>query len=155
LSAGPPCPFCDPAGHEVVAENQLAFAFLDGYPLNPGHILVVPRRHVPTWSEATRDEKLAILDLADQVMARLDVQGVAVPGPDAGPHSDKSATWDAAPGTHLVPDGYNLGVNVGRAAGQTVMHAHLHVIPRYRGDHPDPRGGVRWIFPKKARYWEE
>jgi diadenosine tetraphosphate (Ap4A) HIT family hydrolase len=53
-----------------------------------------------------------------------------------------------------VPAGYNIGINVGEAAGQTVAHAHLHVIPRHQGDLPDPRGGIRWIIPAKARYWE-
>lgn len=100
---------------------------LDAYPVSPGHTLVIPRRHVETYRDATAAEQAALWSLVNEVCARLDE-------------------------TH-EPDGYNLGVNVGAAAGQTVMHVHLHVIPRYRGDSPDPRGGVRHVFPDKAKYW--
>lgn len=121
------CPFCDLHAREILVENELAVAFPDGFPVNPGHTLIVPRRHVATWFDATREEQLAILDLADRVKAGLD--------------------------SERRPDGYNLGLNCGEAAGQTVAHLHLHVIPRFRGDHPSPKGGVRWIFPDKAKYW--
>ena len=108
--------------------------------------LIIPRRHVASWFDATREEQLAILDLADQVKADLDAHGI--PRFEPG-------TQNTAPGTGLRPDGYNLGLNIGAAAGQTIVHLHLHVIPRFEGDSPDPRGGVRWIFPDKARYWDE
>ena len=109
-----------------VAANALAFAIRDGFPVSPGHTLVIPRRLVATWFEATREEQLAILELVDEVKARLDAE--------------------------LRPDGYNIGINAGVAAGQTVMHLHVHLIPRYSGDVADPRGGVRHLMPGKGNY---
>ena len=109
-----------------VAANALAFAIRDGFPVSPGHTLVIPRRLVATWFEATREEQLAVLELVDVVKAQLDAE--------------------------LKPDGYNIGINAGVAAGQTVMHLHVHLIPRYRGDVADPRGGVRHLMPGKGNY---
>ena len=97
-----------------VAANELAFAVRDKHPVTPGHTLVVPRRIVSTWFDATVEEQHAIFALVDEVKAALDLA-----------HG---------------PDGYNVGFNAGVAAGQTVMHLHVHVIPRYRGDMDDPRG---------------
>lgn len=94
-----------------------------------GHALVVPKRVVATWFEATREERIAIMDLIDEVKGRLDAEH--------------------------TPDGYNIGINAGEAAGQTVMHLHVHVIPRYRGDVEDPRGGVRHVIPGKGNYLED
>lgn len=130
----PPSPFLalPPTAH--VARNELAFAIRDGYPVSPGHTLVIPFRHIATWFDATREEQIAILALVDEVKRQLD-RGVA--------HSD---------GTARVPDGYNVGFNAGEAAGQTVMHLHVHVIPRYAGDVDDPRGGVRHVIPGKGNY---
>lgn len=141
------CPFCSLVGREFVAENDLAVAFRDGFPVNPGHTLIIPRRHVPTWFLATREEQIAILELADRVKAQLEADGVTVSELSRG-------TRNLEIGASLRPDGYNLGLNCGEAAGQTIPHLHLHVIPRYRGDHPSPKGGVRWIFPDKAKYWD-
>ena len=109
-----------------LASNALAFAIRDGFPVSPGHTLIVPRRLVATWFEATRGEQVALLDLVDVVKAQLDAE--------------------------LKPDGYNIGINAGAAAGQTVMHLHLHLIPRFAGDVPDPRGGVRHVIPGKGNY---
>jgi diadenosine tetraphosphate (Ap4A) HIT family hydrolase len=122
-------PFLDRPMAEWVASNSLAFAIRDLYPVPPGHTLIVPRRPVATWFEATRDERLAIVDLLDVVKERLDAE--------------------------FRPDGYNVGFSAGAAAGQTVMHLHLHVIPRYRGDCEDPRGGVRHVIPGKGNYLRE
>jgi len=122
------CPFCDLSTRQLLGENRLAAAFWDDFPVSRGHTLIVPRRHVAGWFDATGDERLALLDLAEQVKVQLDAS--------------------------LRPDGYNLGLNCGRAAGQTVMHLHIHLIPRYTGDQNDPRGGVRKIFPRLASYWE-
>ena len=109
-----------------VAANALAFAVRDAFPVSPGHTLVVPRRLVPTWFDATREEQHALLDLVEVVRRALDAE--------------------------RQPDGYNVGFNAGVAAGQTVLHLHVHVIPRYAGDVPDPRGGVRHVIPGKGNY---
>jgi diadenosine tetraphosphate (Ap4A) HIT family hydrolase len=110
----------------LLAKGDLAFALWDAYPVSPGHVLVVPIRHVATWFEATEEEQRELLGLVDEVKVRLD--------------------------SERRPDGYNIGINVGEAAGQTIMHLHLHVIPRYSGDVEDPTGGVRWVIPAKANY---
>jgi len=130
----PPSPFLalPPTAH--VVRNEIAFAIRDGYPVTPGHTLVIPFRHVVTWFDATREEQSAILALVDDVKGQLD-RGVL--------HPD---------GTTRIPDGYNVGFNAGEAAGQTVMHLHVHVIPRYAGDVDDPRGGVRHVIPEKGNY---
>jgi superfamily II DNA or RNA helicase/diadenosine tetraphosphate (Ap4A) HIT family hydrolase len=109
-----------------IASNALAFAIRDGFPVTEGHTLVIPKRVVATWFEATREEQRAILDLIEEVKRQLD--------------------------SELHPDGYNVGFNHGEAAGQTVMHLHMHVIPRYTGDMDDPRGGVRHVIPWKGNY---
>lgn len=109
-----------------LASNGSAFAIADGFPVSPGHSLVIPRRVVATWWELHADERRDMWDLVGQVKVLLDTA-----------HS---------------PDGYNVGFNSGPAAGQTVGHLHIHVIPRFRGDVPDPRGGVRWVIPEKANY---
>lgn len=128
-AAARPCPFCNPSPGEILAEHPLALAKADGYPLTPGHCLIVPRRHVASFFECTAAERAAMMDMLDAAKAVVD-------------------------GRH-APDGYNIGINNGAAAGQTVMHVHMHVIPRYAGDASDPRGGVRWIFPEKAAYWAQ
>jgi len=123
------CPFCDLASRTIVTENETTVAFADGFAISPGHTLLVPRRHVASFFELTKAERGDLLALVDQVKAQL------YP-------------------VHK-PDGYNIGFNDGASAGQTVMHFHLHVIPRYQGDVADPRGGIRWIFPDKAVYWKD
>jgi len=110
-----------------LASNALAFALPDRYPVSPGHCLVISRRVVRTWWDATSAERLAILELIDQVKALLDQQDPR-------------------------PDGYNVGFNAGEVAGQTVPHLHVHVIPRYEGDLPDPRGGIRHVIPRLGNY---
>jgi diadenosine tetraphosphate (Ap4A) HIT family hydrolase len=114
---------------EIIAEHSLAVAVTDSFPLTRGHALVVPRRHVPSFFDLSMDERIAMIELLDRTKTALDAQ--------------------------YAPDGYNIGINNGVAAGQTVMHVHVHVIPRYKGDADDPRGGVRWIFPRKADYWSK
>jgi diadenosine tetraphosphate (Ap4A) HIT family hydrolase len=121
------CPFCPPDAGRIAHASALAIAIRDGFPVSPGHTLVIPRRHVSSLAELMDEEAAAVWALLGEARRRL--------------HAE------------LRPEGYNLGVNDGQAAGQTVMHLHVHLIPRYRGDRPDPRGGVRWIFPDKADYW--
>lgn len=109
-----------------VCANALAFAFRDRFPVTPGHTLIVTRRVTPDWFTATDDERAAVFSLVAEVKRQLDEE--------------------------FAPDGYNVGFNAGLAAGQTVMHLHVHVIPRFRGDMDDPRGGVRHVIPSKANY---
>lgn len=125
----PDCPFCRPAAEALVARDDHVFVLWDGFPISPGHALVTPARHAASWADLTRMERMAMLDGIDIARQAIERE-----------HS---------------PDGYNFGINDGKAAGQTIMHVHLHVIPRYAGDSADPRGGIRWIMPDKARYWDE
>ena len=106
--------------------NEHAIACYDKYPVNAGHILIVTRRHVPDFFDITAIERSAMLALIDEAKRLLDER--------------------------FRPDGYNVGVNVGQVAGQTVMHVHVHLIPRYRGDTPNPRGGVRGVIPSRQNY---
>ena len=122
-----PCPFCDT--HDSLLVNPLAYVRLDKYPVTRGHLLIIPLRHEKNFFAATPEELEAIWELVAQATELLDRQ--------------------------YHPDGYNLGVNVGEAAGQTIAHAHLHLIPRYRGDVENPRGGVRGVIPGKQQYEPE
>jgi diadenosine tetraphosphate (Ap4A) HIT family hydrolase len=122
-----PCVFCNLSAERILIASDLAIATRDGFPVSPGHTLIIPKRHVATFFDTTIEERLAILELMDMAKRELD--------------------------SELHPAAYNIGVNDGAAAGQTIPHLHIHLIPRYAGDDPDPRGGVRRIFPKKADYW--
>ena len=119
-------PFREVPASQWIAANRSAFVIADRFPVSPGHALVVPRRVIATWWEATDEERTDMLALVDEVKRQLDAE--------------------------LAPDGYNVGFNAGEAAGQTVHHLHIHVIPRYRGDMSDPRGGVRHVIPGKGNY---
>ena len=133
----PPSPFLALPASAYVAQNALSFAVRDRYPVSPGHTLVVPFRAVATWFDASSEEQLALLALVDEVKRALDT-GVELPD-----------------GVLRKPDGYNVGFNAGEAAGQTVMHLHVHVIPRFLGDVEDPRGGIRHVIPGKGNYLSE
>ena len=124
MSAG--SPFLDVPASEHIAGNRSAFAIYDRFPVSDGHALVVSRRLIADWWEATPDERSDLFELVERVKAILDV-------------------------AH-APDGYNVGFNAGPAAGQTVPHLHVHVIPRYLGDVPDPRGGIRHVIPERGNY---
>ncbi|MGD9685485.1 MAG: HIT family protein [Desulfobacter sp.] len=121
------CPFCTLEPGRIIMSNNHAVAIRDGFPVSEGHTLIIPNRHFASMFEATAEEQAALFSLLAQ--ARLQLL------------------------EKLKPDGFNVGINDGVAAGQTVMHLHIHLIPRYADDQPDPRGGVRWIFPDKAVYW--
>lgn len=125
----PHCPFCDPDNTGAILANDHAIAIYDGYPVTPGHTLIVPKRHIASFFEATKEEQAAMFELLAE-MRRIVLE-------------------------ERTPDGFNIGINDGAAAGQTVMHMHIHLIPRYAGDTSDPRGGVRWIMPEKAPYWKK
>lgn len=119
-----------PARDRFVASNRNATALFDGYPVSEGHTLIVPNRHVQSVFELRGEEQADIWALVAEARDRL-----------------KSSLG-------VRPDGFNVGPNDGDAAGQTISHAHVHLIPRYAGDASDPRGGIRWVLPRKANYWE-
>jgi superfamily II DNA or RNA helicase/diadenosine tetraphosphate (Ap4A) HIT family hydrolase/HKD family nuclease/SOS-response transcriptional repressor LexA len=121
-------PFLSNSSETWITANDAAFAIFDNYPVTPGHVLVVTRRLVPTWFEATQAEQTAVMLLVNDVKSILDEL------------------------LKPKPDGYNVGFNAGEAAGQTVPHLHIHVIPRYKGDVSDPRGGIRHVIPGKGNY---
>jgi len=120
------CPFCKPFADDIVAKNDLCYARWDRYPVSKGHLLLMPYRHTPDFFSLTPEEKLAMLDLID--------------------------TCKEIIVENFKPDGYNIGMNIGAAAGQTIMHCHCHMIPRYAGDVKRPRGGIRGIVPGKRGY---
>ena len=142
------CPFCDLPEELITASNELAVAIRDGFPVSEGHTLVIPKRHVADWFETTREEQAAIMDLLTICKDNLQPQKQM---------TCKSSTNGGMPSCQnaALPAGFNVGINCGKVAGQTVMHLHVHLIPRYEGDQVDPRGGVRLIFPDKARYWDD
>lgn len=118
------CVFC--SREDLVMENQLAWVKFDKYPVSPGHMLIISKRHVPDLFATTPEERLALSELLDQAKQLLDKK-----------HH---------------PDGYNIGINCGEIAGQSIMHLHIHLIPRYRGDMENPKGGVRGVIPGKRVY---
>jgi diadenosine tetraphosphate (Ap4A) HIT family hydrolase len=121
------CPFCTLPESRIVKSNDNALIIRDGYPISEGHTLIIPKRHVGSFFQITERERSSLLKLLDYAKSVLDAE--------------------------FKPDGYNIGINDGAVAGQTVSHLHIHLIPRYVGDMSDPRGGVRWIIPDKADYW--
>jgi diadenosine tetraphosphate (Ap4A) HIT family hydrolase len=121
------CPFCTLPLARIVYANDLAVVIRDAFPVSRGHMLILPQRHVGSFFDLERAERDSVFELIE--VARRDLDQT------------------------LHPDGYNIGINDGPAAGQTVPHLHLHLIPRYKGDQADPRGGVRRIFPERADYW--
>ena len=117
------CVFCD---SESEFENELCFARPDKYPVNPGHFLIIPKRHCLDWFDMTQKEQLAAFDLVELVKAFLSKKHQA--------------------------QAFNIGMNCGEIAGQTIMHAHIHLIPRYNNDMEEPAGGVRGVIPSKQKY---
>jgi len=120
------CIFCQTQKLKIILKNDLCYAIFDLYPVNKGHMLIIPFRHVESLFEATQDEILAIFDLLQKVRVYLDKE--------------------------FSPDGYNIGVNVGKYAGQTINHLHVHLIPRYKGDIENPVGGIRGVIPSRRLY---
>jgi diadenosine tetraphosphate (Ap4A) HIT family hydrolase len=124
-----PCLFCDkdnPDANTVIAENKYAYARWDNFPVNPGHTEVIPIRHVESFFDLTQEELEAIYDLAKIAKQIINER--------------------------YEPDAFNIGVNDGEAAGRTVHHLHIHLLPRYVGDVPNPRGGIRHIIPGRGDY---
>lgn len=120
------CIFCNLSNEKILIENELALAFYDEFPVSKGHILIIPKRHIANFFELDSNELSSINLLMLQCKKIID---------------DK-----------YFPDGYNIGVNVGEYAGQSVFHVHVHLIPRYKGDVANPKGGVRGVIPEKQNY---
>lgn len=120
------CLFCNLSKEEYIAENDYGYAVYDKFPVNKGHALIIPKRHFESYFEATHEEITALYALMNDVKEIIDEE--------------------------LAPDGYNVGVNVGEDAGQSIMHLHMHLIPRYKGDIDNPRGGVRKLKKELVPY---
>ena len=120
------CPFCRLPAGRVLEENGQAVAIADAFSVSPGHTLVIPKRHGAGLFELTVDEVMAVYELLGWMKARMD--------------------------RDLKPAAYNIGINIGEAAGQTVGHSHVHLIPRFCGDVAEPRGGVRNVISGKGPY---
>ncbi|MEO5338472.1 MAG: HIT domain-containing protein [Magnetospirillum sp. WYHS-4] len=121
------CPFCSIPNDRIIAENELAYAIRDAYPVTEGHTLIIPRRHVADYFDLYHAERNAVEQLLHQCRDGLKSADQAI-------------------------DGFNVGANAGQSAGQTVFHVHIHLIPRRTGDIEEPRGGVRGVIPSKRNY---
>ncbi|MBK8307550.1 MAG: HIT domain-containing protein [Gammaproteobacteria bacterium] len=124
-----PCVFCALPANRLVQSNATAIAIRDAYPVSPGHSLIIPKRHIGSFFEVSSVERADLMALLASMRALLNAE--------------------------LNPEAYNIGINDGPQAGQTVPHMHMHLIPRFVGDVADPRGGVRWTLPAKAKYWRD
>ena len=121
------CPFCSP--EHVILGNDLGRVIADPYPVSPGHLLVIPYRHCVDFFGLTAEERVAMWELLSEARAYLQEK--------------------------YQPDGFNIGVNLGSVAGQSIEHVHIHLMPRYAGDMRDPLGGVRGILPARRKYPRE
>lgn len=120
------CIFCAPDQERIFFRGHRVYGIWDAFPVSDGHALLIPYRHAETWFDATEEELHELcgaIQIARQIIR-----------------------------DRYRPDGFNIGINAGAAAGQTIFHLHVHIIPRYRGDVEDPRGGVRYVIPKRANY---
>ncbi|MCS5490635.1 HIT family protein [Algoriphagus limi] len=121
------CPFCNPSSElELILESAQAFSIFDKYPVSPGHVLIIPKRHVSNYFDLSFKEQSSCIFMLNEVKKNLQKR--------------------------FKPDGYNVGINIGEKAGQTVPHVHIHLIPRYSGDVENPRGGIRGVIPDKKDY---
>ena len=122
------CLFCGQfiPNKKLLFENELAVAFFDSSPVSKGHVLIITKGHAATFFDITNEEQIAIIDLLNKCKEYIDKK--------------------------YHPDGYNVGLNCGESAGQSVMHVHMHLIPRYKGDVENPRGGIRWVIPNRKNY---
>ena len=121
------CLFCAVPQERIITTNERAYAIRDGFPVTPLHTLIIPKRHAVDYFELTKEELLACDELIKKVQQDIKAEDASV-------------------------DGFNIGMNVGLSAGQTVFHCHIHLIPRRTGDVENPRGGVRHTIPGKGFY---
>jgi len=121
------CPFCnEEEGREIIIENDMVYATYDKFPVSKGHALIIPKRHCSNYFDLSIEEQSSCWNLMNEVKALI---------------SEK-----------LHPNGFNIGINIDEAAGQTIAHVHIHLIPRYHGDVHDPKGGVRGVIPRRKGY---
>ncbi len=125
MNENKPCPFCN-LEREKILETEMSFAIYDGFPVNEGHALIIPKRHTANYFDLSLEEQKDCIELLNRV------KGIV---------QEKYS-----------PAGFNVGININEAAGQTVPHVHIHLIPRYEGDVEEPRGGVRGVVPDKRKY---
>ncbi len=123
------CLFCEISKERIIASNNLAYAIRDGFPVTPLHTLIIPKRHAVDYFELTKDELIACHELIHQLSESITKEDPSVVA-------------------------FNIGMNAGEAAGQTVFHCHIHLIPRRKGDVSNPRGGIRHVIPDKGHYQE-
>ena len=121
------CPFCTLPAERIIHTSEHGVVIRDGFPVSPGHTLIIPKRHQDSFFNLSAEEKVDLMALLDTAKDQVEKE--------------------------FKPASYNIGINDGPAAGQTIPHLHIHLISRYTGDVPDPRGGVRWLIPDKANYW--
>ena len=119
------CPFCN-IERKIIIESEFSFSIFDAFPVNEGHALIIPKRHCSSYFELTMEEQTDCIALLNKVKCIIQEK--------------------------FNPDGYNVGININEAAGQTISHSHIHLIPRYLGDVEKPRGGVRGVIPLKREY---
>jgi len=122
-----PCLFCSTKNNDIIEENKFAFATLDSYPVSSQHCLIIPKRHVKEYFELSEEEVLGCDQLIKKVKIKVE-------------NNDKTIK------------GFNIGINSGKEAGQSIMHCHIHLIPRREGDVENPQGGVRGVIPSKQHY---
>ena len=125
MNENKPCPFCN-LEREKIIESELSFVIYDAFPVNEGHALIIPKRHTANYFDLSLEEQKDCIELLNRV------KGIV---------QEK-----------YNPAGFNVGININEAAGQTVSHVHIHLIPRYEGDVEEPRGGVRGVIPEKKTY---
>lgn len=121
------CLFCKPPKEIIKIRNDFFIVVRDNFPISKGHTLIIPKRHIASFFELSTEEFKELKPILSQAKQSLDNQ--------------------------FTPQSYNIGINDGEYAGQTIRHLHIHLIPRYKGDKKNPKGGIRWIFPNKADYW--
>jgi diadenosine tetraphosphate (Ap4A) HIT family hydrolase len=121
------CLFCNLPEERVLFSNEFGSVIKDAYPISIGHALIISKLHVGSLFQLDQMQQLELIKLIEIARGLIE--------------------------STLAPDAYNVGINDGAEAGQTIPHLHIHLIPRYKNDQVDPRGGVRWIFPEKAKYW--
>ncbi len=120
------CPFCLLPDKHILKRSACCVMFYDKYPVSPGHVLIVPTRHESDYFNLKKEEKIEIWDLVETAKEYIE--------------------------SRFHPEGYNVGINIGEPAGQSVFHVHVHIIPRYKGDVPSPKGGIRGVIPEKQKY---